>query len=187
MRDGSAPGPTPGADAAPVDHRLVSGTSLKEDDISDHTIEGRLVQLEAHAFRTDCRLRDLEALVGELTTDAPAALGERLDRIETALAKLRQWKTLLPKLEYEKAKSAAGADGLTVAEWVSRAILEQARQEAIREAQRGGARMEAVPLAPPLHRALTEQADAQMLKPWALAARYIQDGVDAARGADPSN
>ncbi|MEU8816192.1 hypothetical protein [Actinoplanes sp. NPDC048796] len=109
----------------------------------------------------------------------PATVDQRLDRIEETLEKLRRWKTLLPKLEYEKAKTAAGADGLTVAEWVSRAIVEQARQEAVRDGQRDGARMEAVPIAPAVHRALTAQAEAEMLKPWALAAKYIRDGVEA--------
>ncbi|KUL31441.1 hypothetical protein [Actinoplanes awajinensis] len=109
----------------------------------------------------------------------PATVGQRLDRIEETLEKLRRWKTILPKLEYEKVKTAASVDGLTVTEWVSRAITEKVRQEAIRDGQRGGARMEAIPIAPAVHRILTAQADAEMLRPWSLAARYIRDGVEA--------
>jgi uncharacterized protein YqcC (DUF446 family) len=160
-----------------------------------------LTALEAHAFRTNCRFRDLEALVGELVgagadgTTAAAAqptVDQRLDQIEEALEKLRRWKTIPPKLEYEKAQTAAATDGLTVTEWVSRAIVEKARQEAIRDGQRGGARMEAIPIAPAVHRILTAQADAETVKPWALASRYIRDGVEATAAraattdADPS-
>ncbi|MBG0568178.1 hypothetical protein [Actinoplanes aureus] len=39
--------------------------------------------------------------------------------------------------------------------------------------------MEAIPIDPAVHRTLTAQADAQMLKPWALAFKYIRDGVEA--------
>lgn len=178
-----------------------SDACQQEDDISEQNFEVRVTALEAHAFRTNCRLRDLEGLVAELVgagTDSPTGaaarptVDQRLDRIEEALEKLRRWKTILPKLEYESARTAAAADRLTVTEWVSRAIVEKARQEAIRDGQRGGARMEAIPIAPAVHRILTVQADAEMVKPWALAARYIRDGVEATAArtattdADPS-
>ncbi|MGK5677696.1 hypothetical protein [Actinoplanes sp. URMC 104] len=63
---------------------------------SDQTLEARARSLEAHAFRTDCRLRDLEALMAELTgTDDPLPGGrrERLDRLERELTRLSR---LLP-------------------------------------------------------------------------------------------
>ncbi|MBG0568177.1 hypothetical protein [Actinoplanes aureus] len=99
------------------------GARHEEDNIDDQNHEVRLTNLEAHAFRTNCRLRALESLAAALTgadqaTDAaqPATVDQRLDRIEQALEKLRRRKTILPKQEYDKAKNAAGADGLSVAE-----------------------------------------------------------------------
>ncbi|GAA4610067.1 hypothetical protein GCM10023107_94910 [Actinoplanes octamycinicus] len=59
--------------------------TVRSKKINGQTIEVRVRNLEAHAFRTDCRLRDLEALVAEPTgTNEPSPGGQhqRLDRLE---------------------------------------------------------------------------------------------------------
>ncbi|MEV4344606.1 hypothetical protein AB0J83_09035 [Actinoplanes sp. NPDC049596] len=83
-------------------------------------------------------------------------------------------------------EEAARTAGIPATEWLEQAIGTQAANEAIRDAQ-GAARILPVPVPADLTNRLEAEAERTMLKPWAVAAGYLREGLKPSRTAPPTD